>query len=530
MRNTEDGGDSESSESEKLATTEATGRISEKEVEEEPQRKALPEEKKTEELLKRIKKVGISPEKLEDFIAVAEGLSSGKFTKRELVAASTKLLGLEKEHGAPYKRILSDFDKKAKERARLEKTIQDLKFKQQRLEEELSIYLKQHELTLERIGKISKVNSLLREHGIDLNDAERLAALLSTLKELGFNATEVADFIAKTGSFKVAHAELEKKIAGAEEELEKLSSQRSDLEDEISRLLVTKPQAKEIMTELEKLKNQKKRLEEEVELGDKHLRSLSSELEEFLEAKPEADKISEQIKDRKQRLEELEAKLDDARIEFENLGEDLNMTKAFLAYLTDPNTATTEEINSIIQQLTNVSKARQGELPTLKPLEGQISEKVRRRLVDLVIPVVRPDMVPKWAFEKLEKEYRELQDKRDQLLMETESLRKTLRTMEAAPTQPQPKPVERPVETKPAPSEEVKYLMVESTGVAVPSSPSVRRIRIQCPSCKNTTPVWLPDRRELEELDGRGTRLKLDCPHCARTIPIDPKIILPYAG
>lgn len=530
MRNGDNEGDSDSSESEEVSAPEPSERLSEETVEEEPLETTPTAAKKSEELLKRLKKLGVSLEKLEDLIAVAEGMSSGKFTKRELVAASTKLLGLEKEHNAPYKKILSDFDKKAKERARLEKTIQDLKFKHQRLEEELSIYLKQHELTLERIGKISKVNSLLKEHGIDLNDAERLASLLSTLKELGFNATEVADFIAKTGSFKTAHAELEKKIADAEEGLEKLSSQRSELEDEISRLLVTKPQAQEIMAELERLRNQKKRLDEEVDRSDKHLRELSSELETFLEAKPQAEKVSEQINERKQRLEELEAKLDDARIEFENLGEDLNMTKAFLSYLTDPNTATTEEINSIIQQLTNVVKARQGELPTLKPLEGQIGEKVRRRLVDLVIPVVRPDMVPKWAFEKLEKEYRELQDKRDQLLRDTESLRKTLRTMESAPPPQPPRPTERPVEAKPAPSEEVKYLMAESTGVAVPSSPSVRRIRIQCPSCKNTTPVWLPERKELEELDDKGTRLKLDCPHCTRTIPIDPKIILPYAG
>jgi len=471
---------------------------------------------KAEELLRRLDKAGISLQKLEDFLDTIESASKEPTKIRYYATAMTRLRKLEKETGKSIGALLKEYEKKARELVTIEYAIEDLKKKRARLEEDLEIYMQQRKLTLEIVNRVNSLLSVLEQYKLGLNDVERLVAVLNSIKSSKGDPNEVIEQVIKAGDLSKQIAELEQKLKEIEVSVNEASMKRDSLLREYAELLNVESEVGAIKSALEELKSQRDNLKQEVEELKRLRETLYVEYSSLLEVKGTVKELLSAIESKKEELKKLDEEVSKKQTMIKELEDELNATRSFLTLLSEPQNTQPEDIEAIIQQMNNILKIKRGELPMLKPLEGHLLEKARKRLVELVIPALSGEFVPKWVFERLEKQFESLVEKRAKLEEELQSIKSVLKSMQAEVSVGAPKEVEQTT----------LFLVKTTTGEKVPKAPSDKKAKVICRYCRVGTSVWLPTAEELMELKSKGETMKIVCPSCNKTNIIDPDVIL----
>jgi chromosome segregation ATPase len=470
---------------------------------------------KAEELLRRLDKAGISLQKLEDFLDAIESASKEPSKIRYYATAMTRLRKLEKETGKSISALLKEYEKKTRELVTIEYAIDDLKKKRARLEEDLEIYMQQRKLTLEIVNRVNSLLSVLEQYKLGLDDIERLVAVLNSIKSSKGDPNEVIDQVIKAGDLNKHIAELEQKLKEVEANVNEASAKHDSLLRECAELLNVESEVSAIKSALEELKAQRDSLKQEVEELKRLRETLYVEYSSLLDVKGTVKDLLSAIENKKEELKKLDEEVSKKQTMLKELEDELNAARSLLTLLSEPQNTQPEDIEAIIQQMNNILKIKRGELPMLKPLEGHLLEKARKRLVELVIPALSGEFVPKWVFERLEKQFESLVEKRAKLEEELQSIKSVLKSMQTEATAGAPKE-----------GEQIIFLLKTSTGEKIPKVPSDKKAKIICRYCRAGTSVWLPTTEELTELKNKGETLKMVCPSCNKTNIIDPDIIL----
>ncbi|MEM2910570.1 MAG: hypothetical protein QXO01_05875 [Nitrososphaerota archaeon] len=470
---------------------------------------------KIEELIRRLNRAGVPLQKLEDFLDVVENVAKEPSKIRYYATAMTRLRRLEKEAGKSIGALLKEYEKKARELVTIEYAIEDLRKKRARLEEDLEIYMQQRKLTLETVNKVNSLLSVLEQSKLGLEDVERLVAVLNSIKSTRGDPKDVIEQIIKAGDLSKRIAELEQKLKEAEMLVKDASMKRDSLIQECAELLNTVSDSTAIKSALEDLRTQRDGLKQEVEELKRLHDTLHAEYSSLLEMRGTVKELLSALEYKREELKRLDEEVSKKQTTLKELEDELNAARSLLTLLSEPQATQPEDIEAIIQQLNNILKIKRGELPMLKPLEGHLLEKARRRLVELVMPALSGEFVPKWVFERLEKQFESLVEKRAKLEEELQSLKSSLKSMHVEVSAETSKDVEQ-----------VTFLTKTTTGERVPKAPSGKKVKIICRYCRAGTLVWLPSVEELVELKSKGESMKMTCSSCNKANAIDPDIIL----
>ncbi|MCS7136333.1 MAG: hypothetical protein RMJ14_03455 [Nitrososphaerota archaeon] len=472
---------------------------------------------KAEELLRRLEEAGISLQKLEDFLDAIESVAKEPSKIRYYATAMTRLRKLEKEIGKSIGALLKEYEKKARELVTIEYAIDDLKKKRARLEEDLEIYMQQRKLTLEIVNKVNSLLSVLEQFKLGLGDVERLVAVLNSIKNVQGDPNEIIEQAIKAGDLSKQIAELERKLKEVEALVNETNMKRDSLLRECADLLGIESDVVAVKSALEELRAQRDDLRQEVDELKRLRETLYTEYSSLLGVRGTVKELLSALESKKEELKRLDEEVSKRQTTLKEMEDELNATKSLLILLSEPQNAQPENIEAIIQQLNNILKIKRGELPMLKPLEGHLLEKARKRLVELVIPALSGEFVPKWVFERLEKQFESLVEKRAKLEEELQSLKNTLKSMQAEAAAGMPKEKE---------VEQIIFLVKTTTGEKIPKTPGDKKVKIICKYCRTGTSVWLPTFEDLTELKSRGETMKMVCPSCNRPNVIEPDIIL----
>ncbi|PUA31886.1 MAG: hypothetical protein B9J98_05175 [Candidatus Terraquivivens tikiterensis] len=470
---------------------------------------------KVEELVRRLNGIGVPLQKLEDFLDALESVGKEPSKIRYYARAMTRLRRLEKETGKSIGALLKEYEKKARELVTIEYAIEDLRKKRVRLEEDLEIYMQQRKLTLEIVSKVNSLLSVLEQSGLGLEDAERLVAVLNSIRSIRGDPKDVVEQIIKAGDLSRQITEFEQKLKEVEASVNDASMKRDSLLQECAELLNVKSDASMIKSALEDLRAQREALKQEVEELKRLHEALYAEYSSLLGMKGTVKELLSALEYKREELKRLDEEVSKRQTTLKELEDELNAARSLLALLSEPQTTQPEDIEALIQQLNNILKIKRGELPMLKPLEGHLLEKTRKRLVELVMPALSGEFVPKWVFERLERQFESLVEKRAKLEEELQSLKSSLKSMQ----------VDLSAETS-KDAEQVAFLVKATTGERVPKAPSGKRVKIICRYCRAGTLVWMPSVEELVGLKGAGESMKMVCSSCKRDNVIDPEVIL----
>ena len=496
--------------------------------------------------------VDIPREKLLSFIKLAEELGWDKSKVKRYVNAALRLRKLEREAGKSYLSLLRDYNRLSSEEVKLRYSIEQLMEKRKRIEEDLNLYLEQHKLTLELVGKIAKLADALRERGLNLDDLEKAMNVVESFKSTGYDVQEIISGLQEQRNLRSeidnlkneleeAKREIQQlqerkrkileeleEIHGIAGELEELKRFKSELEEKIreteKRVEEAKAKLEEVNAELEERVGQRTSLEE---LNDliKELKSdverlrfekerLSEELSELLGIRGNIEEIRQRIEEERRRLEELEKDVSSRETYLEILEGELSAAYTVLKLFTDPQGVEAEDLETLVDQLQKILKIKRGELSALKPLEPHLLNRVRESMISLILPYVRNEFVPKKVFDQLEKEVKRLSEKKAALEEELASLRRALEAKkEEAPAPP---PRESYIEAFTADGKPVELKNLEKG----------RKVRIICPSCRNSAVTSIPPKEELEELASNNCKLVFTCGKCGKSFDVPIQILL----
>jgi len=474
---------------------------------------------------KKLQELGITREDLETLLEVLGSLGKHPSDLRRYLRAAVRLRAVERETGRSFLTITREFDKRVKESVKLEYAINELKEKKRRMEEDLHLYLQQHNLTLDTVNRVSNLLSMLEKAGISTLEMEKLVSAAQQLKQLGGDPSSLITLSHVKRQAEQDIAALTSKIRELESELERLESEKREKAEELGLLLQVEPQVHTII-------QTKKRYEAELEDLRKRREEMERKTEELLHQyntlynfRGSIDEVQQEIENRKKTLtsldEEINRKMDQVKV----LEEEVDAARSLLSLMTRPETAQSEELETIAHQLLNAAKVRAGEMPILKPLDQTLTENARRRVVELILPAIRRELVPRWVFEKLEKEFKSLVEKRTALEAEVDSLKRLL--LEA--TEKKVAEPEAPSEpAMPAEAEEtVRFFRLSQTGAEL-SKASQIKARLKCPYCGSGNLVMLPLREDTEAAAASGDKLVANCGSCTREIILDPKVLYRY--
>ena len=486
-------------------------------------------------------------EKLLSLVKLLEDLGWEKSKFKRYVSTALRLRRLEKQYGKTYVSLVRSYEKLSSEEVKLRYAIDQLLEKRRRIEEDLKLYLEQHKLTLELIQRLEKLIAALKERGLDLEDLEKALNVLESMKSAGYDLNELLRRLERFENLEKSIKDLEEEIRSKAEELEKL-------EEEKRRLLKEIGEAHGIRGDLEDLKMARERAGREVEEIEKKLRDARlelekarAELEELIGRRVEVSELKEEIEKLRRELEELRSERDkvaaelsellNARREIEDIRRRLSEYReklseverevanresyleilegeiaaayAILKIFTDPQGVEAEDLEPLVDHLQRILRSKRGELPALKPLEPHLLNRVRDSLVSLIAPHVKSEFVPRKVFEQLERELRKLNERRQALEEELNSLRKLLesrRVEEVKPSEPK-----------------LEAFTPEGEPVELKTLGRGKRFRIVCPACRESAIIGVPTREELEELSSKGYVLRFTCGNCGKSfdLPID---------
>ncbi|MEM2818416.1 MAG: hypothetical protein QXK19_01640, partial [Nitrososphaerota archaeon] len=310
-------------------------------------------------------------------------------------------------------------------------------------------------------------------------------------------------------------------------DIEKLSIERDIVQSELSKYSEEVDSLKKEIEELTNMKfdlreinlllQEKKR--ESEELGKK-VEELKNELAELIGVEASIKEILTKQKELLEKVEVLEKEIKNKESIIDLLDGEMVAAYSVLKLLQDPEGGTVEDLEQLSQYIQKLVKVKKGEALAQKPLEPYLLDRVRKTLIDLVMPYLKKDFVPRWVFERVEKELKLLSEKRIALEEEIASLRRSIEERS------------RVEAVKP---EHEKKVEIQSDLVAVSqdgvtsglkSISEGRKARITCIYCREASIIALPSEAELEELSSQNMKLRFRCGKCGKTYDLQPDIIL----
>jgi len=515
---------------------------------------AIPEKK--EELV-----IGLPREKIQQLIEIIDSLKWDKKTLIRYINYAIRLRKLEKEYGKSYHSLLREYEKLTKEEVKTRYMIQQLQEKRKRIEEDLSIYMSQYNLTLESVKKISSLLEALREHGLRLEELEKIVRVLQEFRQNNYDVDKIISIISKYEDLSKKMDELNREVSKAEEELRRLQLEKNSLQEIVQKTYGHIKNLEELEEAVKRLSEERSNLFQEISKYREDVDSLRREIEELTKMKFDISEVNKFLEKKRSELSSIEAEIGELKktlskllqvsesieeiiAKHEELSQNLRklqnqieekekylelleneMAAAYsiLRLLQDPEGGTVEDLETLAQYIQKLIKIKRGEAIAQKSLEPYFLEKTRRLIVDLIMPYVKKDFVPKWVFERIERELKNLNEKRVMLEEEVASLRRVLeeKSRGTGPT--------------PAPSLEVKPSETRVELQAIASDGSLRELetigkgrkaRITCIHCKQSTVVALPSEEELEKLSSGNFKLRFKCSGCSKTYDVSPDSIL----
>ncbi len=449
---------------------------------------------------------------------VLKDLGLGPAELRRYLKAARRLRELERKYGKSYHILLREYEKKFKETVKLDYAISELKEKRTKIEEDLRIYLDQHKLTLDNVNRTVRLLSALDKQGVTLDDLESFARVVGHVKSLGWDVGQLVEILenleslkGRVGQLNEEKMELEKEIASMEETLR----QKKEWIKEIAGF---EPEIHDLARVREKLIAELRDLEKRASEQVIRLEELAHEYEVLMGMKGSAHEISRELQEKKATLQKLDDEIAKKSETVRILEEEIEAARSLLTLLQDPETVQKEDLEALSQQLNNIIRVRSGELPMLRPLESSLVQNARKRVVELVWPAIKNEFVPKWVFDKLEKEVKELVIKKsqlesevDSLTKEVEELRKKLSERYEAPP-PAAKPEEKP-----------RVFVLKESGKVL--SATEKKVNVKCPNCSAYNLTHLPSREEIQEAIAGRDKLVVTCASCGKTIMLDPTVL-----
>jgi len=496
-------------------------------------------------------KFELSRDKVEALNELLDSMDWDKKKFKRYVNAALRLRKIEREAGRSYLSLLRSYKKLSSEEIKLKYSIEQLKEKRRRIEEDLKLYMDQYQLTLDLVQKISKLVSALRERGLDLDDLKSGLNVLESLKKLGHDPSRILEELKKHEDLVREVEDLRRKVGELRFEIEGLEQRRLALLNEIGRIHEIEGGLNEIEEELEKLRNERDEIKHEIEEQKSKLESLKSELEELLGFKAtienlketvdrlraeveklrdeesklrsetaellgvraEAEEISNGLKAAREELEKLE-KFVESRKSYVELveGEDA-AAYAILKIFSDPSGIDAEDLEALAEQLKSLAKVKKGEISVLRPLEPHLLDRIRQSIITLIMPYVRKEFVPRKAFERIEDELRRLSERRTALEAEIESLRKALKSRM---------------------KEKVEMFQMMEVEAISPTNDIIKpktiedgmKVKVICPNCGTAIVTRIPTIEELKELQANEYKLRFTCGACGKSFEIRPETVL----
>jgi len=430
------------------------------------------------------------------------------------VKAARRLRDLERRYGKSYQVLLREYEKKFRESVKLEYQINELLERRLKIEEDLKVYLEQHNLTLETVNKVISILKQLQQHSVDVNDLENIAKAAAKIKELGMDVGAVFEKFAK---LEEAEQRLQKANAEYDALLSSLEAVRKELEEKEARLrelVAWIPEAETLSEVKNRLENDIKKLEnEKAELITK-VEELAREHEALFGFKGSAEQIFKAVEEKKAELERLTEELNRRREMVELLEEEVASARSLLMLLQNPEMVSKEDLETLIRQLTNIVNVKTGELSMLKPLEKPLVENVRKRVVELIMPAIKNDLIPKWVFEKLEKEFKEVVSRKAQLEEEVERLKASLGSQAGLKQ-----------DTAEAEAQKTSMFFRLLKKMVYLTEDSGTRIRLKCPYCQAINLLILPSKQELDNAVNDRDLLVTICQACKKDVSVDPAFL-----
>ena len=184
--------------------------------------------------------------KLEEFIKAGETLRDNAH-----VEASVRMYALETRAGTRHDDVLREFESKQAKinvlnseaqslqsqiknlSSAVEKAQADFKAEKAMLEAEEKECLKQHGLTLERIERVSNVESGLGGYGISLTRVEELRQVLGAVEESGYDPRKLVEIAKRVDSLKAQELAETKRVTEKQEKAKKLWETVSAVEQKL---------------------------------------------------------------------------------------------------------------------------------------------------------------------------------------------------------------------------------------------------------------------------------------------------------
>ena len=502
--------------------------------------------------------IGLSKDKVRGLVELLDSIGWDKKALQRYVSHALRLRRLEKEYGKKFNMLVREYEKLSREEVKTRYAIEQLLEKRRKIEEDLKLYMEQYNITLESIKKTTSILEELKKNGLSLEDLDQATRFLKQLKNQAYDIQKIISQLSQYEDFSKELEKINKELSEARETLQKLVEERENLDkqlkeeyglveglknlrNEIGRLATEKETlSNELSRYLEKVNNLKKELEDltnikfdlgevtrilqerrsELESLNRKVEELRNELSELIGVEASTREILSKQKELLEKLDALEKNIREKESYAELLDGEMAAAYSILRILQDPEGGSIEDLELLSQHLQKLIKVKKGEALAQKPLEPYFLERVRKTLIDLIMPYLKKDFVPRWVFERVEKELKMLSEKRIALEEEIASLRRSIEEksrIEAPRSSEEKKPEVQNFLTAVSPEGAVTELKTVTEG---------KRARITCIYCKEATVVNLPSESELEEISSKNWKLRFKCSKCSKTYDIPADMIL----
>ncbi|MDW8083653.1 MAG: hypothetical protein RMI49_00420 [Candidatus Caldarchaeum sp.] len=433
---------------------------------------------------------------------------------KKYIKAAIRLRELEKQYGKSYQVLLREYEKKFKETVKLEYSIGELLEKRRKIEEDLLMYMKQHDLTLETINKVAAILNSLKKYSVDVEALESLAKVAAKISETGTDFKQVYQKFEKLDEAERRLVEVETRYNQVAENLRRAEEELEAHRKKIDELVSWTPEVESLVALRNKLMAEVNELEQKTTELRQKLEQLTKEYEALYGFKTDSQNLFRMIEEKKNELRKLDEEIAHKRETLELLEEEMTSARSLLMLLQNPELVRKDDLESLSRQFANLANIKAGEMPALKTLEPSLMENVRKRVVELVMPVIRTDLVPRWVFERLEKEFKEAVAKKTQLEEEIEKLKAEvgLKSSRASTGEQQV-------------TQQVRQFKLLKKGSYLNSDSGIK-IKLRCIYCQNHTIMVLPIREDLEDAAAARDPLVTTCSSCGREISVEAGFLL----
>lgn len=502
--------------------------------------------------------IGLPKCKVVELIDFLDSIGWDKRTLQRYINYALRLRKLEKERGRTLTTLIRDYEKLSREEVKTRYAIEQLLERRRKIEEDLKIYMEQYNVTLESIKRTTLILEELRKNGLSLEDLDRATRFLRQLKGQGYDVAKIVSQISQYDDLSKELEKMNRELSEARGSLQKLIEEREKLDEllksdyslveglknlrnEVERLTFERETA---LSELSKYREEVDRLKKELEdlsnikfdivevtrtlqgkrneldILNEKVEELRRELSELIGVEASTKEIISKERELLEKLDILEKSIREKESYVELLDGEMAAAYSILKMLQDPEGGSVEELETLSQHLQKLIKVKKGEALAQKPLEPYFLERVRKALVDLIMPYLKRDFVPRWVFERVEKELKIQSERRIALEEEVASLRRSIEGRSRGEGS-------KPLEEERFEAQNI-LTAVSPDGVAegLKTITEGKRARITCPYCKEATVVNLPSENELEEISSKEWRLRFKCGKCSKTYDIPADMIL----